>query len=299
MKTKKNNKSNKIIIFIGKKGKRRYKGGDIERDAFLAEIFEGLSDREDFEEFKEYLKKVNESEEQKASLIDFINKKIYNKEYDKLRELLNKKNRDQLVNSEEFEKLKELIKQKSDANETLTTLIEQIKKLKIDEKFKKNMIDAIERENGMKAMAISKSALNLLKKGSMGVFNFFAPTPSPSLDDTDPNKMWNETRIDLLWYPRANLNYKKGKSNATEGDKIKYGDFAFVIQPEKYTSTREYLSQLSGSVEDLLANVLNGCNNFLCKDGVVKREPYKHKTLKIRNRQPWFDKKNIEGKKKI
>jgi hypothetical protein len=98
----------------------------------------------------------------------------------------------------------------------------------------------------------------------------------------NPIKEHNETNIHFLWYPRMHTKYRKGQSAS---EKInRYGDFMVYVEPEKYSSTAEFIVQSADSVDDLLTNVLNGY------DKSAVPQPYKHKIYTIKNYQPFFNK---------
>lgn len=110
-------------------------------------------------------------------------------------------------------------------------------------------------------------------------------------NDVKSNKKYNQQKIQLLWYPRQYIHYKKGKSKSKthEDDDIKYGDFMILIEPEKYANVSEFFNETFSGVDDLLANVLNGCTDIICSKGISYPSPYRIKTLTIKNEQPEFD----------
>jgi hypothetical protein len=130
--------------------------------------------------------------------------------------------------------------------------------------------------------SVSSSVFNGITKGATSLGQFLTSPP------LDPNyQLQNETTVQLLWYPRSNENYRKGKS--TVNPKTKYGDFMIYIQPERYANTITYFSDMANSVEDLFADSLNGCSDALCLKGQVPRLPYKKQVMTIVNKQPQFD----------
>lgn len=138
--------------------------------------------------------------------------------------------------------------------------------------------------------SMSSKAFSGVKDGAVSLGSFLAPQVT-----TDPNRRReNDTSIQLLWYPRSNIHYKKGNSTALPKDKIKYGDFMIYIEPERYADMSAYFSDTTNSVEDLFANILNGCSDALCLKGEPIREPYKKQVIDINNFQPDFDDKEMQ-----
>lgn len=138
--------------------------------------------------------------------------------------------------------------------------------------------------------SMSSKAFSGVKDGTVSLGNFLAPQM-----ETDPNRRrQNDTSIQLLWYPRSNIHYRKGNSTAVSKDKIKYGDFMIYIEPERYADITAYFSDTTNSVEDLFANILNGCSDSFCLKGEPIQQPYKKQVLEINNFQPEFDDKEMQ-----
>lgn len=134
--------------------------------------------------------------------------------------------------------------------------------------------------------SMTTSTFSALESGANFLGEFLTPLTIPGND----GKKTNQSLVRFLWYPRSNIYYKKGNSKITaDPDHPKYGDFMILVEPEKYADTMTYLSSNFNSVEDFFTNVMNGCQDGLCKNGKVGREPYKHVVADIKNYQPEFD----------
>lgn len=140
--------------------------------------------------------------------------------------------------------------------------------------------------------SMTTSAFSAMSKGASSLGSFLTPAPIVGKDGKVPKKR-NETYVQLLWFPRSSIHYRKGKSkdtsNVIDKSKPKYGEFMVYIEPEKYADTMTYMTDRFNSVEDFFANIMNGCSDGLCKNGQVRREPFKHQVLQINNYQPEFD----------
>ena len=136
--------------------------------------------------------------------------------------------------------------------------------------------------------SISSGVFNGVSNGAVSLGKFL--TPPPVIDSE--NTLQNETTVEFLWYPRSNINYRKGKSVVTP--KTKYGDFMIYIEPERYADMTTYFSSMANSVEDLFADALNGCSDSFCLKGKVPRMPYKKQLMTVINKQPQFDLKESQ-----
>jgi len=97
----------------------------------------------------------------------------------------------------------------------------------------------------------------------------------------------NEVRIHFLWYPHEARRYRKGSS---VGDtERKYGDLMVYIEPEEFADASQYITHSFESVDDLLANVLNGCKDMTCSKGNVTPIPIQRNIYKITDYQPDID----------
>ena len=138
--------------------------------------------------------------------------------------------------------------------------------------------------------SVSSKAFSGVKDGAVSLGSFIAPATPLDMN----RRRQNDTTIQMLWYPRSNIHYKKGNSQAIPKDKIKYGDFMIYVEPERYADVSAYFSETSNSVEDLFANILNGCSDSFCLKGEPLPSPYKHQALQINNYQPDFDDKEMQ-----
>jgi hypothetical protein len=134
-----------------------------------------------------------------------------------------------------------------------------------------------------KLSSIASSAFNGLSKGATSLGKFLTPEPNADIN------RYNENIVQMSWFPQSRLHYKRGNSTAVDRKKFKMGDFMVYVQPEKYSDTPTYLSNMFGSVEDLFTNVLQGCQGAFCTKGDVHRTPVKQKIVRTINRQPQRD----------
>ena len=140
--------------------------------------------------------------------------------------------------------------------------------------------------------SITSSAFSTMSKGASSLGSFLTPLAIVGEDGKVPKKR-NDTYVQLLWFPRSSIHYRKGKSKdsskVVDKNDPKYGEFMVYIEPEKYADTMTYLTDRFNSVEDFFANIMDGCSDGLCKNGSTKREPFKHQVIQINNYQPEFD----------
>jgi hypothetical protein len=140
--------------------------------------------------------------------------------------------------------------------------------------------------------SITSSAFSTMSKGASSLGSFLTPLAIVGEDGKVPKKR-NDTYVQLLWFPRSSIHYRKGKSKdsskVVDKSDPKYGEFMVYIEPEKYADTMTYLTDRFNSVEDFFANIMDGCSDGLCKTGKTKREPFKHQVIQINNYQPEFD----------
>jgi hypothetical protein len=143
--------------------------------------------------------------------------------------------------------------------------------------------------------SVSSTMFNGITKGANVLGDFLAPPPNVD-EKGNPVRRKNETTVQLMWFPRENLQYRKGNSTADPKERIKYGDFMVYIEPERYADITAYFSDVANSAEDLIKNALDGCTDSFCMKGTTHRKPYKHQVLQIDNSQPEIDeKKNTEA----
>ena len=166
------------------------------------------------------------------------------------------------------------------ADDIVKDITDKLKEPVITKKLSKKQIEQINQiiEN-------QPSMLTNVSKNIASGFEQFGSWLIPAVTTDmsgNPIKEHNQTKIHFLWYPRMHAKYRKGSSGV--GEKIKYGDFMVYVEPEKYSSTAEYIVQSADSVDDLLTNVLNGYQQSAVP------EPYKHKIYTINNYQPFFNK---------
>jgi len=189
--------------------------------------------------------------------------------------------------------LLEWVKKKLMANQLVEQIKAQAKGNPYTEKDWETIEKTLNNENVCDAKpsltSMSSSAFNKLSQGAVSLGQLLAPASS----ETEKNRRHNDTNVQLLWYPRSNINYRKGNSIATPKDKIKYGDFMIYTEPEQYADIPAYLTNVADDVEDYFTNILGACEDGFCLKGSVAPQPYKHQVLQISNYQPEIDDKEM------
>ena len=168
-----------------------------------------------------------------------------------------------------------------EAEDMVQEITEKLQQPVINKKLSKKQIEQIQ-----KIISNQDSMLGSLSKNVTAGFETLGSWLIPQLNTDlsgNPIKEYNETAVHFLWYPRMHKKYRKG--NSSKGEQFnRYGDFMVYVEPEKYSSTSQFIMQSADSVDDLLANVLNGY------DKPAVPEPYKHRIYRIKNNQPELDK---------
>ena len=191
--------------------------------------------------------------------------------------------------TEDGEALLEWVKGRQNAQKITEDILKQLEGNNYTDKEKESIKKILNHDMSNSTGILSSmttNAFNTLSKGTNSLSSFLTVSPT----DDVPKKR-NDTRVQLLWYPRSSIHYRKGTSIAVDKSDPKYGEFMVYIEPEKYADSVTYLSDRFTSVEDFLANVLNGCTDAMCTKGEPVRPPFKHQVLEINNYQPEFDMK--------
>ena len=179
--------------------------------------------------------------------------------------------------------LDDILYEFKEAEDIVTDITNKLQQPLITKKLSKKQIDQINQ-----IIKNQPSMLSNVSKNIASGFEQFGSWLIPAVTTDmsgNPIKEHNQTKIHFLWYPRMHTKYNKGSS---VGEKMnRYGDFMVYVEPEKYSSTAEYIVQSTDSVDDLLTNVLNGYQQSAVP------EPYKHKIYTINNYQPFFNKPEV------
>ena len=130
--------------------------------------------------------------------------------------------------------------------------------------------------------SVSSTTFDTMTKTANVLGDFLAPPPLVD-EKGNPIKRRNDTTVQLMWFPKENMHYRKGNSIAVPKEKAEYGDFMVYIEPEKYADMTAYFSDMASSTEDLLALAADGCSDSFCLKGKTHRTPYKHQVLQISN----------------
>jgi hypothetical protein len=99
--------------------------------------------------------------------------------------------------------------------------------------------------------------------------------PMPS-DVYPPRK----TLVKLIWFPKMHKQFVKGSLPEKNRKDIEMDEFMVVVKDSFSNPFDKFISDLN-SVDNLLANVLNGCVGAGCKDGIISPEPVLEKTIEI------------------
>jgi hypothetical protein len=195
-------------------------------------------------------------------------------------------------------KLLEWVKSRQPARELMIPILEKLKGEKkgyTPEELSdiENMLNHTKPQSSPGVLSsVTSSAFNTIAKGASSLGSFLTPLAIVGEDGKVPKKR-NDTYVQLLWFPRSSIHYRKGKSKDTskvvDKNDPKYGEFMVYVEPEKYADTMTYMTDRFNSVEDFFANIMDGCTDGLCKNGKTRREPFKHQVLQINNYQPEFD----------
>jgi hypothetical protein len=195
-------------------------------------------------------------------------------------------------------KLLEWVKARQRARDLMIPILEKLqvdKKLYTPEELKdmEELLNHKKPQNTTGVLSsVTTGAFSAMSKGATSLGSFMTPLSIVGEDGKVPKKR-NDTYVQLLWFPRSSVHYRKGKSkdtsNVIDKNDPRYGEFVVYIEPEKYADTMTYLADRFNSVEDFFANIMNGCSDGLCKNGETKREPFKHQVIQINNYQPEFD----------
>lgn len=186
-------------------------------------------------------------------------------------------------------KLLEWVKTRQPARELMMPILKKIQDGDKDKYTSEELRDMEELLNHNKTQSspgvlssMTTGAFSAISKGASSFGSFMTPA---ALSEDVPKKR-NDTYVQLLWYPRSNVHFRKGKSKDTSKviDKSdpRYGEFMVYIEPEKYADTMTFLSDRFSSVEDFFANIMNQ---------EARPQPLKHQVLQINNYQPEFDAK--------
>jgi hypothetical protein len=282
-----------VRIPISKPKKRNIKGGKDNDNTYLqTEIFQNMvsilrGDDADTKILKQYLESQNMSTD-KANLLQFVFSKKNEMEYEDLFKAIETRKlnmRDYSTDGRPENKLYKLLLTKVQAKNAIEKIKEEVNAIpNMDEKTKVSIINSLENGSGMSVSSISSGAFNTLKNGSVALAGFFAPPPV-----TNKKQKWNETSVEILFFDKDHLHYKKGDSQVPiKPEEKNFGDFMIINRPTKYANTSEYFSKMFGSVEDLLAHIATPGENLLCsgnsekcKKYSVKPKPYTRRIMRI------------------
>ena len=163
--------------------------------------------------------------------------------------------------------------------------IELLEKMQIsldDNMISQEQYDKIKQALNAPTTAYLKNISSTVLTGAKNIGEWF----TSQSDKKSTGKKNNQQTVKLLWFPRTE--YKKDPMQ--KSNKMEYGQFMILIEPQRYTDTMEFFNQTFYGVEDLLTNILDGCPGTTCSNGVSRRRPYKEQIIDITNYQPHFDK---------
>ena len=264
-------------------------GGGTDEGELSNKLFSKLSATEEVNNdpdlkkmLESYISEVDKNNLVKSLIASSMDKSV-------LEELSDSKKGLAMKTGESGAKLLEWVKTRQPARELMMPILKKIQDGDKDKYTSEELRDMEELLNHNKTQSspgvlssMTTGAFSALSKGASSLGSFLTPA-SPS--ENVPKKR-NDTYVQLLWYPRSNVHYRKGKSKDTSKviDKSdpRYGEFMVYIEPEKYADTMTFLSDRFSSVEDFFANIMNQ---------EARPQPLKHQVLQINNYQPEFDAK--------
>ena len=268
---------------------------DIENEKKLVEFIQKYLEKiyDKNTDIYKYLNDILNYETVKTNDIENAGKEYYKRQllediYDKLKmaEYFGK----EIVESEKekeskYTELTNFLKEKAESTAVLNAIKDQLKRLVEGKKITQSKADSVIRQlNGVSIISTSLSTINdsVLKNAKS-----FGKWLSPKQFDADDLTIGaeNEQTIKFLWYPRKHINYRKGSSvPKSYSNDNKYGDFMIYIDSPKYTDIGEYFKTSYNSVEDLLANILAGCDDMFCTKGNVKPTFYNSRLFIIKDK---------------
>lgn len=277
---------------------RFHGGAENDNDYLQKEIFQNLVSMlesltgEKYKDLLKYLRDELKTSADKASLLKFIFSKKNELEYaDLFKAIQNRKLNMREIDKQPQKALIDLLSNKVTAQRLIDEIKTKVNEIPtIDEEDKKSIINSLENGAGMSMTSMSSKAMNSLKSGLQFISGFFLPSQGMK-----PNqKKWNETNIEILFYDKDHLHYRKGNSQpAIPDNETRFGDFMVINRPTKYANTSEYFKQMSESVEDLFASIATSGENLLCmgnsekcKKFSVKRKPTATRMMRIVNTDP-------------
>jgi len=201
--------------------------------------------------------------------------------------------------NQENEKIKEMMNDPNFKTNLMQTVDELLKTGKITKEEHEDILNTLNNVNSNKTgiYSMGKNALKSLKNNAVSLGNWVSPfNPEKSSEVKD-----NSENIQLIWYPNQNRRYRKGQSLIPkDNEDIKYGDFMIIADSEKYSNMEEMLSKNLNGVDDLITNVMNGCQDAICDKGIVKPVFLKKRIVQINDKAPTIKKKEgIEKYNKI
>jgi hypothetical protein len=277
---------------------RFHGGAENDNDYLKKEIFQNLVSMlesltgEKYSDLLKYLRDGLKTSADKDGLLKFIFSKKNELEYANLfKAIQNRKLNMREIDKSPQKELIDLLSNKVTARRLIDEIKTKVGEIPtMDENDKKSVINSLENGVGMSMTSMSSKAMNSLKNGLHFISGFFLPN-----QQMKPNqKKWNETNIEILFYDKDHLHYRKGDSlPAIRDNETRFGDFMVINKPTKYANTSEYFKNITESVEDLFASIATSGENLLCtgnsekcKKFSVKRKPIASRMMRIVNTDP-------------
>jgi hypothetical protein len=160
-------------------------------------------------------------------------------------------------------------------------IIEELNKLKQNNKLTeeeyKYIIDKLSKKNVFSGL--KESFFNILSP----VQNMVKVVADFIFNSDDPDFPEKKTYVKILWVPKMYKNYVKNKiPDKNQKPELEIDDFIIIVK-DVFASPMEKIYSDMNSVDNLLANILNGCIGARCKNGIVNPPILLEKSLEVTN----------------
>jgi len=153
-------------------------------------------------------------------------------------------------------------------------LKELLEERQITEDTYKHALTQINKRDGV--LGIKDSMVSLLSP----VQNFTKVVGDWVLNSNDENYPAKRTFVKLLWFPKSYKNFVKGSIPDKNRKDLELDEYMIVVKDIFAGPGDKIMSDLAG-VDNLLANVLNGCVGAGCKNGIVKPDVVLDKSIEV------------------
>jgi hypothetical protein len=167
----------------------------------------------------------------------------------------------QVISPEEKQRVEEKLKELLDQN-------------KITPETYKHAIMQINKRDGV--LGIKDSMVSILAP----VQNMVQVMGDWTLNSNDEKYPAKKTLVKLLWFPKAYATFVKGSIPAENRKDLELDEYMIVVK-DVFANPADKVTSDLNSVDNLLANVLNGCIGAGCKNGIVKPPVVLDKSIEI------------------